>query len=239
MLGRDEIDTMLAATLEDQRLSRSEKRALSAVFAEHAVDPQRQALFRNRAFGLAREALKDPRDKAIVSWLEEVAKALVAATQREAGSKLAEAHFSPGDSCRRRISGLCGLARRQIDVCVFTITDDSLANALLEAHGRGVNVRIITDDDKAGDRGSDVIDLARAGLEVRLDHSEHHMHHKFALFDGAFVVTGSYNWTRSAARVNEENIVVSDDPRLLGAFGETFEKLWEDFGRAARRAAGE
>ncbi|PID38391.1 MAG: endonuclease [Proteobacteria bacterium] len=239
MLGSDEIDTMLTATLEDQRLSRSEKRALSAVFAEHATDARRQALFRKRAFFLAREALKDSRDQAIVTWLEEVTKALVAATQREQGPKLAEAHFSPGDSCRRRIIGLCGLARQRIDVCVFTITDNSLANALLEAHGRGVEVRVITDDDKAEDRGSDIYDLARAGIEVRLDHSEHHMHHKFALFDAAYVVTGSYNWTRSAAKVNEENIVVSDDPRLVSAFGETYEQLWDAFGQAAREVAGE
>ena len=238
MIGKDEIDSILSATLDDQRLSRSERRALTAVFEEHAQDPQRQALFRHRAFELARQALKDPRDKAIVGWLEEVAKALVVATQGDRGPKLAEAHFSPGDACRRRIVGLCKLARRCIDVCVFTITDDTLASALFEAHGRGVKVRVITDDEKMDDRGSDVVDLARAGIEVRIDHSEHHMHHKFALFDDAFVLTGSYNWTRSAARANEENIVVSDDPRLVGAFAETFAELWEAFGRAAQAHAG-
>ncbi|MCK5799918.1 MAG: endonuclease [Deltaproteobacteria bacterium] len=237
MLGRDEIDTILKATLDDQRLSRSERRALTEVFAEHAQDPQRQALFRNRAFTLAREALHDPRDKEILLWLEEVSKALIVATRADAGPKLAEALFSPGDACRRRIIGLCGLARRRIDVCVFTITDDAIANALLKAQGRGVVVRVITDDDKMDDRGSDVVDLARAGVAVRMDHSEHHMHHKFALFDGRYLVTGSYNWTYAAANSNEENIVVSDDPRLVGAFSETFETLWETFGRLAREHA--
>jgi cardiolipin hydrolase len=55
------------------------------------------------------------------------------------------------------------------------------------------------------------------------------MHHKFAIFDRTYLVTGSYNWTRSAASYNEENIVVSDDRRLVSAFSGTFEKLWEKF----------
>ena len=90
-------------------------------------------------------------------------------------------------------------------------------------------LRIITDDEKAGDRGSDVLDLARAGIAVRLDRSEHHMHHKFGIFERHTLLTGSYNWTRAAAEHNEENIVVTSQPRLLRAFGEVFDKLWREF----------
>ena len=53
------------------------------------------------------------------------------------------------------------------------------------------------------------------------------MHHKYAVVDGSVLLTGSYNWTRSAFRVNEENIVVTDDPRLVRAFSKAFEELWE------------
>ena len=56
------------------------------------------------------------------------------------------------------------------------------------------------------------------------------MHHKFAIADGMFLVTGSYNWTRSAAKYNEENIVVLDNQGLVKAFQEEFEKLWRAFG---------
>ena len=141
---------------------------------------------------------------------------------------MAEAHFSPGDSCRHRIVSLLDGSRRNADICVFTITDNLITDALLRAHERLVRLRIISDNDKALNRGSDIDELVRAGLEVRLDLSEHHMHHKYALFDGALLVTGSYNWTRSAAAHNEENIVVSDDPRLLTSFNVAFEQLWRD-----------
>jgi cardiolipin hydrolase len=91
-------------------------------------------------------------------------------------------------------------------------------------------VRVITDDEKALDLGSDVTALARAGVPVRTDPSPAHMHHKFAVFDRERLLTGSYNWTRGAARDNGENIIVTADPRLIERFARYFERLWESLG---------
>lgn len=49
------------------------------------------------------------------------------------------------------------------------------------------------------------------------------------LADRRLLVTGSYNWTRSAAERNRENLAVTDDWRLVAAFGEEFERLWTEF----------
>ena len=143
---------------------------------------------------------------------------------------MAEAYFSPGDDCPRAIGRLLASARRTADICVFTITDDRLSDAILDAHRRGVAVRIITDDAKAEDLGSDVGRFERAGIPMRVDRSPFHMHHKFAILDGATLLTGSYNWTRGAARDNEENLIVTDDPRLVAPFAATFDRLWEKLG---------
>jgi hypothetical protein len=145
----------------------------------------------------------------------------------DARSGVAEVHWSPGDACYEAILRELERADRTIDVCVFTITDDRLARALLEVHRRGVRLRVLTDNDKAEDEGSDVARLERAGVPVRVDRTEYHMHHKFAVFDGRRAITGSYNWTRGAARNNEEHIVVTDDPRLVKELGRGFETLWE------------
>jgi cardiolipin hydrolase len=85
---------------------------------------------------------------------------------------------------------------------------------------------VVSDDEKALDPGSDMLRLRDAGISVRLDHAEAHMHHKFALFDRLRLLTGSYNWTRSAADVNHENVLVSDDPRLVQPFCRAFDDLW-------------
>jgi phosphatidylserine/phosphatidylglycerophosphate/cardiolipin synthase-like enzyme len=91
-----------------------------------------------------------------------------------------------------------------------------------------VRVRILSDGDKAEDRGSDVWALTATGLETRLDYSDAHFHHKFAIFDGSAVVTGSYNWTRGADRDNRENFLVTWDREVVKQYAGGFEELWGD-----------
>ena len=112
---------------------------------------------------------------------------------------------------------------------MFTITDNNIVDVLLDAQTRGIALRIISDDDKSMDRGSDIDRMIARGVPVKLDRTSAHMHHKFALFDGVTLLTGSYNWTRSAARENEENIVVTNDEHLVHAFKTQFETLWSRF----------
>jgi cardiolipin hydrolase len=136
------------------------------------------------------------------------------------------AHFSPGQDCLKAIVHRLRAARSSASICVFTISDDRISAEILAAHQRKVQVRILTDNEKELDAGSDIDRLRRAGLPVRVDRTSAHMHHKFALFDDLYLLTGSYNWTRSACDLNEENVVVTTEPRLYAAFATHFEKLW-------------
>ena len=67
-----------------------------------------------------------------------------------------EAYFSPGESILRKLRGLLGSARSSVDLCLFTVSDDRLTQGIIEAHQRGVTVRLITDNDKRHDEGSDI-----------------------------------------------------------------------------------
>ncbi len=60
------------------------------------------------------------------------------------------------------------------------------------------------------------------------DQSRHHTHHKYAVFDRATVVTGSYNWTRSAAKHNWEQIAVANDPKHVRQFTDGFTEIRND-----------
>jgi phosphatidylserine/phosphatidylglycerophosphate/cardiolipin synthase-like enzyme len=218
-------DTLLRTTLADRRLSGGERDALLAVLADLRPDDNRRAALRHEVFDLARQELITEDGKLVLGWVEGVMKALVAPASA-APSIHSEAYFSPGDDCVARIVRLFAEARSSADVCVFTITDDRLADALLAAHRRGLAVRVITDNDKANDLGSDIARIAAAGVPVRIDRTPFHMHHKFALFDGRRLLNGSYNWTRGAARDNQENVVITDDPALAAGFTAAFEALW-------------
>src|SRR4051812_44156052 len=181
-MTQEELDARLAASLADGRLSRAERQDLMALVAGPGSAEAREAL-RRRAFEMARATPREPGDHSVIDWLEEVVRATL--TPPVASTRLmAEAYFSPGEECPRAIQRFLRGAARSLDICVFTITDDLLAGSILDAHRRGVAVRVITDDAKAEDLGSDVDRLEHAGIAVRVDRSPFHMHHKFALADG-------------------------------------------------------
>ncbi len=209
--------------MDDVRLSRGERRAITEILADQDPDPATLGTFRNAAYRIAAEAMHDPRDRPVAEWLYDVMGLLRPEVATEVR---AEALFSPRDACCQRIVRLLDGARTSVDVCVYTITDDRIAEAMLRVHKRGVALRVLSDAKKTQDEGSDVGRLARAGVAVALDTPDKFMHHKFAVFDLRVLVTGSYNWTRSASRHNDENLVVSGDPRLVDAFVDEFERLW-------------
>ena len=223
----DALDRILREAVQDFRLDTEEKVELRAL--GQTLDPGRVRFLRNRAFDIVREELlSDPGDAAAgLRWLEQVIKTLDAAS--ETAPVVSSAYFSPGDSCLRRLGDLMRSCRTSLDICVFTIADDRLTDAILACHARGVRVRIVSDNDKQHDSGSDIARLRDHGVSVRLDDTPAHMHHKFALFDGRLLANGSFNWTRSATRDNDENLVVSDDANLVRVFGLQFEKLWRQF----------
>ena len=229
-MNRAEIDAILVATLDDGRLSRGERTALGDVFDD--LDHDTVALVRSRVFAIARGELEHRTATQVLDWSEAVLHLLGSHAMARARSERdvrQEAWFSPDDACPNRIVEAIGSARTSIDVCIFTLTDDRIAEALLAAHARHIALRIVTDDDKADDLGSDVHTLQQAGIPLRMDRTPAHMHHKFALFDERLVLTGSYNWTRSADRDNRENFVVSDDPVLVRRFRAEFDRLWAEF----------
>jgi len=56
------------------------------------------------------------------------------------------------------------MAQKELVVCVFNITNDDLADAIIERHNAGVNVRIVSDDECAKNKGNDIQRLADAGI---------------------------------------------------------------------------
>ncbi|MES2672375.1 MAG: phospholipase D-like domain-containing protein [Pseudomonadota bacterium] len=226
-----ELDRLLRESAADAVLDDDEKFELRELGGSLSRD--RVRYLRNRAFDLVRERWTqpgpglDPTPLTMLRWLEQVVKTLDASADPPAVE--ADAFFAPGEDCLRKLRELCVGAKRSIDACVYTIADDRLTEALIDAHRRGLTVRILSDNHKVHDTGSDVHRLRDRGIDVRLDDSDFHMHHKFALFDGARLANGSFNWTRGASIGNEENLVVTDDVRLVRAFAERFERLWGRF----------
>jgi cardiolipin hydrolase len=222
-----QMQALIAQSFTQQPLSRAEKSALAELIAAGHPDAAEISVLRSLAFRQAESAMNAENMSDLLRWLEDVMR-LLERSQDDQSPRMTEAWFSPQADCPGRIRSFLAQAKSTVDICVFTITDDRLTSAVLENHARGVKIRIITDNDKAADLGSDADRFLEAGIQLRVDRTPYHMHHKFAIADRSLLLNGSYNWTRGAAESNEENFVITDDKKLVSQFSAAFEKLWDD-----------
>lgn len=229
-----DLEKQLSVSFEDFRLSRNEKNALKALLRPYASDIANLAFIRNRAFDIVTEYItasnhhQPGHQPEAMEWLRAIVKVLDSLSQ-ETNALIERAFFSPGPECAAEIIGEIRRSTKSIDVCVFTISDDDISEQLFQAHQRGITVRIITDDDKTRDKGSDIFRLHRAGIPIKTDNDPSHMHHKFAIFDNKRVINGSFNWTRSASTRNHEDITVTSHSGTVAQFCARFDFLWHRF----------
>jgi hypothetical protein len=220
-----ELEEAFKNSIEDLVLSRKERKDLKEQLSNSNLKPNEADWLLSRLRDFAMEHAGRAHPEVLVAWFYEGAKLLRQATA--ATGNRSRAYFSPGEACRDAILSQLRAARKQIDICVFTISDNIIRDALVSAHKVGKRIRIISDNDKSNDMGSDIHFLSRLGIPVRLDETEDHMHHKFAVFDQRLLLNGSYNWTRSAAERNFENIALTEDPSLITAYQTEFDRLWK------------
>ncbi|XP_068606898.1 mitochondrial cardiolipin hydrolase [Brachionichthys hirsutus] len=114
-----------------------------------------------------------------------------------------------------------------LDLCIFAFSNTNLSRALLALQSRGVVIRVLSDKNYATITGSQIGVLRKAGIRVRCSNRSEIMHHKFAVLDGRLLVTGSLNWTQTAVFLNEENILIIEDPDLVRPFLQEFNRLWD------------
>lgn len=139
-----------------------------------------------------------------------------------------QVYFSPGNEIKDEIRSLLDHAETSIDLCIFTITDNELAGSIKACQKRGLKVRIITDDEKTDDSGSEIYKLYKAGIPLKTDHSRYHMHNKFGIIDNRIAITGSFNWTYTATKHNQENLLATSKFEIVKQYNDEFERLWKE-----------
>lgn len=137
------------------------------------------------------------------------------------------AYFSPsgGRAAREAILARLRAARAEILVAAFVFTDREIIRALLEAKGRGVEVRGVLERRNLESSREEA--LLNGGIDLRKDANPYTLHHKVMVIDGTWVITGSYNFSNNAWRSNNENLLVLKSPELAQRYKEEVEALWE------------
>lgn len=143
---------------------------------------------------------------------------------------ICECYFFPNPSNEQRVVNMFRTCKKTLDIAIFTFTRDSIAQAILEAHQRGLKIRCIGDDGNSKVKGSDVRVLASVGIPCKTDNNlRNHMHNKMAILDNSVVITGSFNWTNQAINKNQDNILFIEDKNIANQYTEYFNQIWNSF----------
>ncbi len=138
------------------------------------------------------------------------------------------AYFSPRDSLYPRLVRLIQEAEKSIYAAFYKLEIKEVSDALLEAHERGVKVRIFSDDMTSRSEKSR-LDSLNEFLPVETDKDpDSFMHHKFCVIDEKIVWTGSFNPTYSGSSRENNNVVVIMSSLVAAQFIKEFERLWEE-----------
>ncbi|MFH5925278.1 phospholipase D family protein [Roseomonas xinghualingensis] len=132
--------------------------------------------------------------------------------------------FTPGEKCTDRIVATIGAAQREVLVQAYSFTSPPIAEALEAAHRRGVRVRILVDDSQISERYTQADEMAAAGIEVWVDDPSGIAHNKVMVIDGELVITGSFNFSRSAQERNTENLLLIRDATLAAQYTQNWER---------------
>lgn len=145
-----------------------------------------------------------------------------------------QAAFAPWNDIEGLITAAIGDAKQQVLVQAYLLTSKEMTQALIHAQHRGVDVRVLMDAgqlDKVP--ASQALTLAAAGIPVWLETGYQNAHNKIVIIDSSsaapVLITGSFNFTWSAAHKNAENVlVVRGDSRLASLYRANWERHRQD-----------
>lgn len=129
----------------------------------------------------------------------------------QADSSHIQVRFSPDGKCTEFTVKAIQAAKRSILVQAYAFTSPIIVGALINAHKRGVTVKILVDRSQLTARGSKVAQVLAAGIPTAVDKALGIAHNKVMIIDDEYVLTGSFNWTDAAEKRNAENLLLIQD----------------------------
>ncbi|EDS6807269.1 phospholipase D family protein [Salmonella enterica subsp. enterica serovar Legon] len=138
--------------------------------------------------------------------------------------------FSPEGSAQTLVLDTINSAQSSIRMMAYSFTDPDIMKALANASKRGVDIRIVIDENGNTSAASrEAIKTMRLfNIPLRIDGDFAIQHDKVIIVDETTVQTGSYNYSRSAAKKNSENVIVlSNVPDIASQYLEHWQDRWD------------
>ena len=135
-----------------------------------------------------------------------------------------ENYFSPVDNVMDKLVAYVQGAQKSIRFMIFTYTDTNLANAMIARNQAGVDTEGVIEDRGASEGA--MVPLFCAKVPVKVDGNKYTMHHKVIVIDESTVITGSFNFTKSADQENDDNLLVIHNADLAKLYLQEFDHVW-------------
>ncbi|HDT1383880.1 TPA: phospholipase D family protein [Klebsiella aerogenes] len=150
--------------------------------------------------------------------------------QPAAAAPSVQVGFSPEGSALPLVLKTIESAQQEIRLMGYSFTSPEVVSALVRAKRRGVDVKIVLDEkgnrSKASQAAMNVV--VNAGIPLRTNGRYAIMHDKVIIVDNHTVEAGSFNFSRSAARSNFENVlVIRDYPSLADTYLQHWQSRWD------------
>lgn len=142
------------------------------------------------------------------------------------GNSSIEVYFSPQDKSSLRIIELIKNSKKYIYIPAFLITHTNIANELISAHNRGVDVRIIIDANSTSTRNTKHAQLRHSGILLKTENYAGKLHSKTIIIDDEYLITGSMNFSNSGENKNDENLLVIRNSAIAKHHRDFFLYLW-------------
>jgi phosphatidylserine/phosphatidylglycerophosphate/cardiolipin synthase-like enzyme len=135
-------------------------------------------------------------------------------------------YFTPPANAAAAIVKAIDTSEREVLVQAYGFTHNAIAQALVRAHVRGVKVRVLLDQKSQTSNRYVIGVLQDADIAVRLDGKHAIAHNKVMVIDQEVVITGSFNFTNSAATRNAENFLILKSPDLALQYRLQWQNHW-------------
>lgn len=117
--------------------------------------------------------------------------------------------FTPGENCTQKIVNIISHAKKLLWIQAYQFTSQPISNAVIAAKQRGVDVRIILDKTQyTQNPNAPATLLSQAGIPVWIDNKVKIAHNKVMIVDNHDLISGSFNFSRSAQTRNAENVLI-------------------------------
>lgn len=129
-----------------------------------------------------------------------------------------EVYFSPKGGCTDAIIKEIDAAKSNVLMQAYSFTSSPIAKAIADARRRGVHVEVVLDEAQRTDKYSVADFLYHADIPVLIDCEHDKAHNKIIIVDGQVVITGSFNFSKSAENGNAENLLVIRDVTIADKY---------------------